>query len=290
MKQSQGEKIFQYFDIFLILMSIAVIVFPLLNIVSISVSNVTSIVKGEVTIWPIGFNTAAYLKILSNDNFLRAMLNTVFITATTTFLSVLVTLMTAYGFTKEFLGKKIITYLFVASMYFGGGLIPTYIIYTKYLGMRNNYLVFILPCLVSVFYVIVVRSQIDTMPSSLLDAACIDGANEFQTLFNVVLPVISPCLAAIAMFTALGQWNAWFSVMLYTDYPKFWTLQYFLRVIVFGQFLAANEITTGAITDYIPEENYRMAAIIISAAPIICIYPFVQKYFVKGLITGAVKG
>lgn len=290
MKKTRGEKVFQYIDIFIIFLSIIIIIFPVLNIFAISVSDATSIVKGDVTIFPKGFNTAAYSKILSNHHFIRAMINTIFITATGTFLAVLLALMTGYGFTKKFPGKKLITYIFVLTMYFGGGMIPTYVVYSKYLGMRNNYLVLILPSLVSMFYIIIVRSQIESIPNSLIDAAYIDGASESKVLFLIVLPIITPCLAAVAMFNALGFWNSWFPVMVYMDYPKFWTLQYFLRTIVFGQFLAANELFADAITEYIPEENYRMAAIIITALPIICIYPFVQKYFVKGIITGAVKG
>ncbi|HOJ09951.1 MAG TPA: carbohydrate ABC transporter permease [Clostridiales bacterium] len=290
MKQTRGEKIFQCFDIFIILLIITAVIFPLLNIFAISVSDASSIVNGKVALWPKGFNTAAYSKILSNNHFIRAMLNTILITVTSTFLSVLLSLMTAYGFTKEFLGKKFITYLYVLTMYFSGGLIPTYVVYTKYLHLRNNFLVLILPGLVSMFYIIIVRSQIESLPLSVLESAYIDGATEFQTAFKIVLPMISPTLAAIAMFTALGNWNIWFQVMIYTDYPKFWTLQYYLRTIVFGQFLAANEFITEAAGEFIPEENYRMAAIIIVAAPIVCIYPFVQKYFVKGIISGSVKG
>ncbi len=290
MKQTRGEKIFQYFDIFIILLIIAAVTFPLLNILAISVSDASSIVNNKVTFWPKGFNTLAYSKILSNHYFTRAMLNTIFVTITGTFLSVLITLVTAYGFSKEFLGKKFFTYMYVITMYFSGGLIPTYVIYSKYLNLRNNFLVFILPNLVSMFYIIIVRSQIESLPSSVLESAHIDGATEFQTTFQIVLPMISPTLAAIAMFIALGNWNIWFPVLIYTDYPKFWTLQYYLRTIVFGQFLAANEFVTEAAGEFIPEENYRMAAIIIVAAPIVCIYPFVQKYFVKGIITGSVKG
>jgi putative aldouronate transport system permease protein len=289
MKQTRGEKVFQYVDIFIILLILAAIIFPLLNILSISLSKPYYIVNNQVSFWPRGFNTKAYAKILTNKHFLRSMVNTIFITVTGTFLSVLITLLTAYGFSKEFLGKKFFTYLHVITMYFSGGLIPTYIIYTKYLRLRNNFLVLIIPGLVSMFYIIIVRSQIDSLPSSVIEYAYIDGATEFQTTFRIVLPMISPTLAAISMFTALGKWNVWFPVMIYTDYPKFWTLQYYLRTIIFAQFLAANETVAETIGEYIPEENYRMAAIIVVAAPIVSIYPFVQKYFVKGIITGSVK-
>lgn len=292
MRQSTGEKIFGYFNILFMIIILAVILFPIMNIFSISVSSARAVVNGQVTLWPIGFNTQAYYKILTNEHFLHAMANTIGITAVGTFLSVLLTLMTAYAFTKEFPFKKIITYIFVMTMYFSGGTVPTYIIYSKYLGMRNNYLVFILPGLISMFYIIIVRSQIDSMPASVIESAYIDGASERQTVFSIVLPMISPTLAAIAMFTALGKWNTWYECMVYADKPQFWTLQYYLRTVVFGQFMAINEFIADAAKsgEQIPEENYRMAALIIVAAPIVCIYPFVQKYFVKGIITGSVKG
>jgi len=176
-------------------------------------------------------------------------------------------------------------------MYFSGGLIPTYIVVTKYLNLRNNYLSLILPGLISVFYVIVVRSQIESMPSSIFEAAYIDGAGEFQTVFQIVLPIIAPTIAAISMFYALGKWNMWFNVMIYTDHEEFWTLQYFLRVVVFDKFIASRDNTMMTeVEKAIPEENFRMAAIVLVAAPIVAIYPFVQKYFVKGIITGSVKG
>ena len=177
-------------------------------------------------------------------------------------------------------------------MYFSGGLIPSYIIYTNVYHLRNTYWVLFLPSLVSVFYIIVMRSQIEAMPAEVFEASYIDGANEFQTVFRIVMPMITPTIAAISMFFALNFWNMWFPVMVYTDKRKFWTFQYFLRVVVFDKFFSQyNTLSAGyQVEALIPEENYRAAAIVLVAAPIVAIYPFVQKYFVKGIISGAVKG
>lgn len=292
MKKSLGEQVFQVFNILIMLFIIAIIIFPLMNIISLSVSDTEAILYRKVSIFPVGFNTKAYNEIFSNSTFVRSLINNIGITAIGTFLAVILTLMISYALTKNFYGKKVVTYFFVFSMYFSGGLIPTYIMITNYLHMRNTYTVLILPYLISVFYIIVMRSQIECIPSSFFEAAYIDGANEYQTVFLIVLPAITPTVAAISMFFALSKWNMWFPVMIYTDYQKYWTLQYFLRVIVFDKFLTASDSTTIAVAGEkgIPEENFRMAAIVLVAAPIVCIYPFVQKYFVKGIIAGAVKG
>ena len=292
MKKTKGELIFQWFDIFLMLLIIIVIMFPVLNVISLSVSSRDAILSKEVSFYPIGFNIGAYEEVIGNSLFVRSLVNNVVLTVVGTFFAVIVTLLTAFAWTKEFLGKKIITYYFVLTMYFSGGLIPTYIIVSNVLHLRNTYWVLILPSLVSVFYIIVMRSQIENMPQTVFEASYIDGANEFQTVFLIVLPMIAPTIAAISMFFALSFWNMWYNVMVYTDQNKYWTLQYFLRVVVFDKFLNQyNELTNLEVGgEVIPEENFRSAAIVMVAAPIVMIYPFVQKYFVKGIISGAVKG
>jgi ABC-type glycerol-3-phosphate transport system permease component len=291
MKKTVGQKIFQSVDILFMLLILATIVVPFMNIISLSVSSSDAIMSKSVSIWPKGFNLGAYVKIVESMLFLRSLVNTVALTVIGTFLSIMLTLMVGNALTKDFLGKKFVTYFFVITMYFSGGLVPTYLVVAKYLGLRNNYLALILPLLINVFYIIVIRSQIENIPTSIFDASYIDGANEYQTVFLVVLPTIIPTIAAISMFFALGKWNEWFPVMIYTDYEKFWTVQYYLRIVVFSKFLEAKDNAVLVLKEaQIPEENFRMAAIIVVALPIVSIYPFVQKYFVKGIITGAVKG
>ena len=273
------------------LLIMIVIIFPILNIMSVSVSDADAIRRNAVSFYPIGFNTDAYADILDNPAFTQSLVNTVFTTIVGTFISILMTLIVSYCMSREFPGKKIYTYFLVFTMYFSGGLIPTYITYTKYLHLRNTYAVLILPAIVNVFYIIVMRSQIEALPQSIFEAAYIDGASEIKTAFFITLPMISPTIAAISMFFALGFWNSWYNVMVYEDFQTHWTLQYFLRVVVFEKFLIAeSENTQFMIEDTIPAENFRMAAIVLTAAPIVAIYPFVQKYFVKGIIAGSVKG
>jgi len=292
MKKTRGELIFQYFDIFLMCLLMVVIVFPVLNVISISVSNADAIINNRVTFYPIGFNTDAYVEIFDNATFMRSLINTIIVTVAGTFLSILMTLLVSYAMSREFPGKKIYTYFLVFTMYFGGGLIPTYIVFTRFLHLRNTYWVLFLPSIVNVFYIIVMRSQIEAMPQSVFEAAYIDGASELKVAFLITLPMISPTIAAISMFFALGYWNSWFNVMVYQDHDNMWTLQYFLRAVVFSKFMENSDLNTIATADAtsIPAENIRMAAIVMTAAPIVAIYPFVQKYFVKGIIAGSVKG
>ena len=175
-------------------------------------------------------------------------------------------------------------------MYFTGGLVPTYLLVTNTLGLYNNFLALLLPVLVNVFYLIVIRSQIEAIPAGLTEAAMIDGANEFQILFQIILPTISSTTAAIGMFLALNMWNTWYSVLLYTSKEKYWTLQYFLRTIVFDKAIQDASGASAMDMATISPLNFQMAAIVLVALPIVAIYPFVQKYFVKGMLVGSVKG
>ncbi|MEA4822861.1 MAG: carbohydrate ABC transporter permease [Clostridiaceae bacterium] len=297
MKRTTGERVFGAFNILIMLFIMAVIIVPMLHIIALSVSSAEAINYNRVTVYPIGFNFAAYKRIIGFSTFSTSLVNTVFITIIGTALAVIMTVLLAYAMSQDFPGKKIVTYFFVVSMYFSGGLIPTYIVFSKYLHLRNTYWVLFITGIVNVFYMIVVRSQIEAMPQSVFEAARIDGAGEFQTLFRITLPMISPTVAAISMFFALGYWNSWYNVMVYTDNQQFWTLQYFLRVVVLQKLINANDISIAtqlqqgtAQESFIPEANFRMACVIIVAAPIVAIYPFVQKYFVKGIIAGSVKG
>lgn len=291
MKRSKSQYAFQVFDIVFMVLIMATIIVPILNILSLSVSSADAIRSGSVTFYPKGFSLDAYKDIIGNRLFASSVYNTVFTTVVGTVLAVIVTLLVAYALTKDFVGKKFITYYFVLTMYFGGGLIPTYLVVSNLLHMRNTYSVLIFPSLVSMFYIIVMRSQIEAMPKTVFEAAHIDGANEFQTVFRVVLPMIMPTIAAISMFFALNFWNSWFNVMVYTNKDEYWTLQYFLRAVVLERMISqySTKMMVGMREVEIPEENFRMAAIVLTAGPIVLIYPFVQKYFVKGIITGAVK-
>ena len=294
MVKSTGRKIFEVFNYTLMILFCLIIILPFMHIISISLSNEEAIIKMSVTFWPKGWEFQAYKDILQDPIFLRTVANTVFITITVTILNLIIDVMAAYAFTKKFYAKTFFNYYFILTMYFSGGLIPFYLLMTKYLQLQDTYLALILPSLVNVFYIIVIRTQIEAIPSSLINAALIDGASQSQVLFNIVVPSIIPTIAAIGMFIALGTWNSWFNVMIFINDNNKWMLQYYLRKVVMEKMLPAsiNEIYQKMLemgTIQVRPENYQMAAIILVALPIVCIYPFVQKYFVKGILVGSVK-
>lgn len=292
MKRSPSEKAFQVFDCVLLVLIAALVILPLMNILSISVSGKEAVVGGTVGLLPKGINFEAYGSIIRRPVFLRSMANTIGIAVAATALSLIVNTAAAYGFSKKFYGRKVLTYFFVLTMYFSGGLIPTYLVIAKWLHLYNSYMAFLLPGAVNVFYMIVIRSQIEALPESLLEAAMIDGAKERQVLFRIVIPTILPTIAAVGMFVALANWNMWYPVLLYANKESLWSLQYFLRAMVFDKLLDLfrGQADMASDVDKISPVNYQMAAIILVALPIVAIYPFVQRYFVKGILVGSVKG
>lgn len=294
MKRSRGSAIFGWFNNFILVFFCLLIILPFMHIISISVSDKDAIMKMSVSIFPKGFNLGAYKEIISEKVFLRALANTVVLTVIVTFVGILVDIMAAYCFSRKFFGKKVITYLFIFTMYFTGGLIPLYLVVTRYLHLFNNYLALILPGLVNVWYIIIIRTQIEAIPESLTEAAKIDGARDHQVLFKIIIPSITSTIAAIGMFIALAAWNQWFNVMIFTDKQKYWTLQYYLRCVVIDKTVsqsgqAARATAAAAGLQTLTAENFQMAAIVLVALPIVAIYPFMQKYFVNGILTGSVK-
>jgi putative aldouronate transport system permease protein len=294
MKVSIGRRLFEGINFLIMLGLCAVIVLPFVHIIAISLSNAQAITRMEVGLIPKGFYLDAYKKMVVNHVFVRGFINTIFITLIYTSLAIIICIMSAYAFSRKFYGKKALNYFFIITMYFNGGLIPTYIWVAKYLKMYNTYLVLIIPGLVSVFYIIVVRTQIEQIPISLIEAAIIDGANQFQVLFRIIIPTIKPTIAAICMFLVLGKWNGWFDVLVYIRDKDKWTMQYYLREVVFTASMSKDlqdmaQVKLDEAINISPE-NLKMAAIILVALPVLCVYPFVQKYFVKGMLAGSVKG
>lgn len=290
MKVSGGRRVFQIINFFIMFSICAVVIMPFMHILAVSVSDSNAIRNMEVGIFPKGFYTRAYKEIIVSRIFLRSLINSIGITIVYTLAAVIICVMASFAFSRKFFGKTVINYYFVITMYFSGGLIPTYLLISKYLNMYNTVWPLILPGLVSVFYIIVMRSQIEQIPASLTEAAIIDGASQFRVLFDIIIPSIMPTLAAICMFLVLGKWNSWFDVLVYVRDKNLWTLQYYLRSVVFTKELMKETEQAVHVSTVITDENYKMAAIILVAIPVVSVYPFVQKYFVKGILAGSVKG
>lgn len=255
--------------------------------------------KGGFNLIPTSFNLVAYRRILSSPEVWSAAYNSVWRVVVGTSLTVMLTTLVSYPLSKrnEFPGYKFWMTFIIITMYFGGGLIPTYITYRS-LHLIDNRLVLVLPGAISAYNVIMVRNFLRSIPKSLEESARIDGASEFRVWLNIVLPLSLPIMATIALWTAVAHWNAYFDVLMYITDRKKYVLQ-----IVFRRMLIDNEINmfiTSDVTQRMkgiqtnvvspPGEQVKAAFTIVCTVPILVVYPFAQKYFIKGIIVGAVKG
>lgn len=277
-----------FIAVFLALVVI-ICVYPFWNIFIVSINDATDAIRGGLYFLPRKLSFASYADILSRSTFLHSILVTLARTVIGTPLAVLVTTALAYVLSrKDLLFKKPITLLFIFTMYFGGGLVPYYMV-LKNLGMLDNFIVFIFPNLVSVYNMILVRNYIEGMPEALFEAAKIDGANDLVVFFKLVIPLSKPIIMTIALFVAITHWNSWFDAYLYTNSQSLKTMQSILVEILnqyqtTGANQAANRTGQG-----ITPDSIRMAATMVATIPIIMVYPFIQKYFVKGIMLGSVK-
>lgn len=271
---------------FLIIMALLCIL-PLVNLFAISLSGKAAANSGAVTFWPVDFTLMAYEKTFNNNNFIRSILISVARTALGTFVSMFVITTAGYALSKDFRGRTPLMWFFVFTMLFGGGLIPSYLVNTS-LGLKNNFLVYIIPGAFSCYNLILIMNFFKSIPKALEEAALIDGASFFTVLWRIFLPLSKAGLATVALFIMVGNWNEWFTGILYMSDTKNYPLASFLQVIVVQgnqQDLALDPTSAAAMS----ERTIKAAQVFIGALPILMVYPFLQKYFVTGLVMGAVK-
>lgn len=294
MRKSFGDKIFDVFNYSLMVLLVLVTLYPFLYVLAVSLNDPFDAIKGGITIFPRVFTLDNYREIFNYPLIGQAALISILRTVIGTIVSVLSTAIVAYVLSRrDFLAGKFITILFLITMYVGGGLVPEYLL-IRGLGLMNKFLVYILPGLLNPFNIILVRAYIDQLPMELQESAMIDGANDLIIFFKVVFPLCLPVLATIALFIAVGHWNAWFDTYLYCGGNKaLTTLQYELQKIL-ANAAASSTIDYYSILDptktmRVTPQSLRMAMTIITTLPIVFVYPFLQKYFIKGMILGAVK-
>lgn len=288
--RSPSRIVFEACNIIFMTLFSASILIPFFNVLAISVSDAKAVRQGLVGLWPVGFQLDAYKQLIDNYTFMRSMLNTVFLTVLNTSLVILFSLSSAYALaSKNLIGKTPIFYYFIITMFFSGGLVPTFLLVNN-LGLYNTYGALIFPSVVSIFYIIVFKNVIDQLPKELLECAEIDGAGDFKILFRIVLPLVLPMTMAFIIFSAVGYWNEWFSVLIYTRDHELWTLQYQLRDLLTTSELSKEKLQFLPDKMAVDPRNLKMAALMTTVLPIIAIYPFVQKYFIHGQLVGAVKG
>ena len=270
-----------------------VTIYPFWNIFVVSINDAKDAVRGGLYFWPRIFSIASYKEILSRDSFRHAMLMTVIRTVVGTPLAVFVTSMCAYALSrKDLVGHKFFTVLFIFTMYFGGGQVPYYMV-LKGIGLLDTFAVLIFPLIMSVYNMILIRSYIDNMPAELFEAVKIDGGNDLIVFFRIVLPLAKPILMTVALFVAIVHWNSWFDAYLYTSRNELKVMQQVLVEILNQYQTGANQaqdIANQQAGVTITPDSLRMSSTMIATIPIILVYPFIQKYFVKGIMLGAVKG
>lgn len=296
-KQSVGSRIFDIVNITLFILLALCILFPFWNIIAISLTSNAEYMRRPFILFPESPTLEAYKYIFSTPLFFRAYLVTFVITISGTALSTVVTSMLAYGLKKKTLhGYKFFMIYLLITMFFSGGLIPSYYNITKTLHLSNNLLALILPGTVNVFNFVIMRSFFMQLPESLEEAARIDGANEFTILFRVIYPLSIPMLATLAMFVAVGLWNSWFSAQLYIRDEKLYPLQLIIRNYIVRDAKPADMQIMEGLRDatgkriYLNDTGVKMACAVVSTIPMLLIYPFIQKYFESGVTIGAVKG
>ena len=278
----------------LALVSLLAIV-PFLLLVIASFSSEQSIVRNGYTFLPSEWSLAAYSYLIKEKaQILSAYLITILVTLIGTSISIILTTMLAYPLSRADLpGRSVFAFLLFFTMLFNGGLVPNYIMWTRYLKVTNSIWALILPSLLlNAFYVIMTRSYYQsTIPQALVEAAKIDGASEFQIYSKIILPLSKPIIATVALFVGLSYWNDWNNGLLYVNANSLNSIQMLLnRMMANIQFMSNNSSLAGQLIGQMPSATIRMAIAVIGVLPILIIYPFIQKFFVKGIVVGAVKG
>ncbi len=289
----KGERLFQIsLYLFMIFMGL-ITLYPFLNVLAISLNDSLDTIKGGVHLLPRVFTWNNYREVFTYPNLVTGFNISFLRTAVGTGLGLLSTAMVAYVIScREFVARRLVTALFILTMYVSGGLIPEFMLVRK-LGLMNNFWVYILPGLISGWNVFVLRAYIDTLPVSLMESAKLDGANELTIFFRIVLPLCKPILATIALFIAVAQWNSWFDTYIYCSGKQALTTLQYEMMRILQDVTSATTSSMYGINEYnaprTSPESIQAAITIVVTIPILLVYPFLQKYFVKGLTLGAIK-
>ncbi|WP_079914408.1 carbohydrate ABC transporter permease [Paenibacillus sp. 32352] len=290
---SIGDKWFEAFVYALLAAVTVVVLYPLVFVLSASISNPENVLNGEMWLWPKDLSFVGYQKVLENQDLLRSYLNTIIYTAAGTSINLVMTIMAAYPLSqRSFYGRNVITAMLVFTMFFSGGLIPSYML-VKQLGMLNSMWGLIIPGAVSVWNIIIMRTFFQSsIPGEILEAASIDGCSDWKTLWRIVLPLSMPIMAVMVLFYAVGHWNAYFNAMIYLTDRSLYPLQLLLReILVQGEMEhMVNVGDSSHAKTIMDQEAVKYAVVVVANLPILLLYPFLQKYFVKGIMIGALKG
>lgn len=287
-KHSRGENIFNVFNILIMVFMILICAYPFWYVVCASFSNASQFVIHKGMLWlPLNFDLKAYQKVLTNSMVWIGYANTIFYVVAGTAINIIMTVLCAYFLSRRDVpGKKIVMILVVFTMYFSGGMIPGYL-NIQDLGMLDTRWAILLPGAISTFNMIIMRTAMMSIDASMEESAQLDGASQFTILFKIMVPLTKATIAVLVLYYGVAQWNSWFPAMLYLDDPNKKPLQLYLRQILIMMDTSSMEVGND---DLMIAETIKYSTIIVATLPILCLYPFLQKYFVKGMMVGALKG
>ncbi|GBF76411.1 hypothetical protein PA598K_04880 [Paenibacillus sp. 598K] len=288
--KNPSYKVFYYFNLAVLIAVSILCILPMIHIFAVSLSGKSAAESNLVTFLPIDFNFDSYARTFENDNFTSAIGTSVMRAIIGTVLSMTVTIMAAFSLSRssfEFKARVFYVWFFLVIMIFDAGLVPNYLLIQQ-LGLINSFWVLILPGLVNVWNMILMMNFFRALPKELDEAAIVDGASTFRILFSVYLPISMPAIATISLFTMVGHWNSWFDGMLYLRSQEQWPLATLLQTIVVVQDFSKTGITPEDLA-LLSNRSVKSAQIFIAMLPILLVYPFLQRFFVKGIVLGAVK-
>ncbi|HLR11302.1 MAG TPA: carbohydrate ABC transporter permease [Sporosarcina sp.] len=292
MRETKADRLFTILNYVFLSIVALLVLYPLLFVVSASFSNPQYVISGEMWLWPKEFTVDAYEKVFKNKEIINGFINTVKYTVAGTALNVVMTILAAYPLSrKDFKGRGFFMAFIVFTMFFSGGLIPTYLL-IRDLGMLNTFWVMIIPNAVAVWNIIIMRTFFQGIPTELEESAKIDGSGNFRILWSIVLPLSFPVIAVMVLFYSVGHWNSYFQALIYLQDEKRFPLQLILRqILIQGQ---ADDMVKGTSESFLQQqlsvEGLKYAVLIVANLPMLMLYPFLQKYFVKGVMIGSLKG
>lgn len=291
-KRDLGELIFDYGNILFMFGLIAATLYPMLYILFASFSDPTLLSQHRGLLGgPLGFSTTAYQRVFENPNILTGYRNTIIYVTSGTLINMIMTTLGAYVLSRRnVLWREPIMFLIVFTMFFSGGLIPTFLLVGRALGWMNSPLALIIPGAIQTYNLIIMRTAFEAVPYELEEAARIDGANDFQILWRVYIPMVRPVLAVMVLFYAVAHWNSFFPAMIYLRNRELYPLQLILREILVQNSVQSMTTSVSSGDVEMIAETIKYATIVVATIPILLIYPFLQRYFVKGVLVGAVKG
>ncbi len=289
--QTTGTCVFGVFNAIFLVILCAVMLYPFITVLAQSFSSPGAINAGQVSFWPVGFNVDTYGAVMSNETFWRNYGNSVLYTVVGTLIAMVLTTTYAFVLSKPHLkGRRALIGIAVFTMFFNGGLVPNYVLISA-LGMKNTIWAIVLPGAISVFNLLVMKSFFESLPKELEEAAQIDGLGWYGIFTRITLPLSKAVIATMVLFYSVAFWNDWFAAFLYLDKSELFPVTLFLRNLIAGASTTASEGAAAAgTTTALVSANIQAVTMILTVIPILCVYPFVQRYFVSGIMLGSVKG